>query len=53
MHITESEADYFNRLDFGVDAFDISIRRAIIKEIQDVWAPSLKRPVPLHHDGII
>jgi hypothetical protein len=53
MDVAEAEADSFDHLDFGMNAFGIGIRCAIIEEVQDVWAPSLKRPSSLHHGGII
>jgi len=49
MDVKDSKTQSLDHIDFGVNAFGIVTGRAIIKEVQDILAPAVKRSSPLHH----
>jgi len=53
LDIAEAEADSFDHLDFGMNAFGIGIGGATIEVVQDVAVPSLEHSSPVHHGSII
>lgn len=53
LDVAEAEADSFDHLDFSVDTLRIGVGCSIVEEVEDIGTPSLQRPSPLDHRGII